>query len=95
MDGDVLRAEEVVAGRERFGDRESEGVAVLRGEADLATAEGWAEFGDFEPRRAAVCGRGRGDFGHVDCWVGGVSLLSCWSTGSSFFYLSWVGEDGT
>jgi hypothetical protein len=68
VDGDVLRAQQVVAGGERFGDRKGERVAVLRGEVDGAAAEGGAEFGDFEPRRAAVGGGGGGDFGHVEGW---------------------------
>jgi len=80
VDGDVLDAEEVVARRQRFGDREGERVAVHRWEADLPAAEGGAEFGDFEPGGAAVGGGGGGDFGHVEGWGWEVSLaviLSC------------------
>lgn len=68
MDGNVLGAQEVVARRQGLRDREGEGRLVLRGEGDLAGAEGWTELGDFEPRRAAVGGAGAGDFGHVEGW---------------------------
>ena len=65
MDGNVLSTEKVIAGRERLGDGDSESITVLGWEADLAVAEGRAEFGHLEPGRAAVCGAGGGDFGHV------------------------------
>ena len=68
MDGDVLSTEKVIAGWERLGDGEGESVAILGWEADLAVAKGWAEFSHLEPRRAAVCAAGGGDFGHVKSW---------------------------
>lgn len=68
VDGNVLGAQEVVARRQGLRDREGEGRLVLRGEGDLAGAEGWTKLGDFEPRRAAVGGAGAGDFGHVEGW---------------------------
>ena len=68
VDGDVLGTEKVVAGRERLGNGESKGVAVLGWEGDLAAAEGRAELGDLEPGRAAVCAAGGGDFRHVKSW---------------------------
>jgi hypothetical protein len=69
VDGDILGTKEVVTGRERLGDGESERVAVLGREADLAVAERRAEFGDLEPWRAAVCAAGGRDFGHVEGWL--------------------------
>lgn len=66
MDGDVLGTEEVVTRRQRLRDGEREGSTVLGWESDLAATECRVEFGDFEPRCAAVGGAGGGDFGHVE-----------------------------
>lgn len=66
VNGNVLGAQQVVAGRQGLGDRESVLRQLLGGEVDLAGAEGWAQLGDLEPGSAAVGRAGLGDFGHVE-----------------------------
>lgn len=90
MDGNVLGTEKVVARWERLGDGDGESVAILGWEADLAVAEGRTEFGHLEPGRAAVCGAGGGDFGHVKSWAN-VSQESYLRSNADRTYLSHSG----